>query len=311
MINLTIFENMYSNKTEDQLQLQGFDQFETLLYNLSKVPYKHKKQARLISPAAYEPNKTRANDNVVCWGGWAALDIDDHNFTAKDLKNELRDCYGDFHYICYSTASSTYELPKFRLVLKLSKTVDKDSIKKFWYALNTEFNSLGDRQTKDLSRMYYVPGTYDNAYNFIFTNTGNAVDVDMLIKKHPMPEKKKVSIYDHLPPAMQKMMIQRKKDALNNTSISWTTYEDCVFFTDTMINHWKSIAYIDNSGRYRDFYKLMCGVASRAVKKGYPINEIELIELMKSLDRDTSNRYQKRRLDVEAKNAIELAMAGV
>ena len=40
----------------------------------------------------------------------------------------------------------------------------------FWYALNKELGDIGDPQTKDLSRMYYVPGKYEGAYNFIFNN---------------------------------------------------------------------------------------------------------------------------------------------
>ena len=31
---------------------------------------------------------------------------------------------------------------------------------------------IGDEQTKDKSRMYYIPGNYENANNFIFSGKG-------------------------------------------------------------------------------------------------------------------------------------------
>lgn len=310
MISLTIFENLYDVATEKRMDFENWEQFENLLYNLSKVPYKTKKQAKLISPATYEPGKTRLNDTVVDWGGWAALDIDSHDFKGN-LKEELHDKYGSYYYVCYSTASSKRDYPKFRLVFKLKKRIKSSEIKKFWFALNKEFNELGDAQTKDLSRMYYVPGTYDNAYNFIFSNEGSELDPDALIKKHPMPEKPSSSLYDHLPPEMRDMVIKYKKEQLNNTDITWSNYKDCPFVNKKMLDDYLSIAFIDGSGRYSAFYQLMVSVAARAIKMGYPITENEIIEIVREIDMDTTNRYKKRRLDVEAKRALEFAMSGL
>lgn len=309
MYNMTVFENLYDNKTDTKLTFSNWKQLEDLLYKVSKVKYKTKKDAKLISPATYKPNTSRLNDNVVDWGGWAALDIDSHDFKGN-LQEELFDKYGNYYYVCYSTASSSLTKPKFRLVFPLTRRVGNSDIKRFWYALNKEFNELGDAQTKDLSRMYYLPGDYANANNFIFTNNAAYVDPDALMKKHPMPEKKSASIYDHLPPAMREMMIQYKKDKLNK-HYTWSSYKDCPFMNKEMIDEFKRIAFTDGSGRYSAVYSIMVSIASRAVKMGYPINEQEIIELIRELDMDTANRYKKRRLDVEAKRALEFAMSGL
>ena len=123
------------------------------------------------------------------WGGWCAVDVDDHEFKG-DLKDELIDRYGKYYFVCYSTASSKHDLPKFRMVFPTRKRVEANDIKHFWFALNTELESIGDKQTKDLSRMYYIPGSYSGAFNFIFSNVGDYIDPDDLMNKHAFVEKK-------------------------------------------------------------------------------------------------------------------------
>jgi len=54
-------------------------------------------------------------------------------------------------------------------------------------------------------------------------------------------------------------------------------------------------------------YKIMCSIASNAVKRGYPIQTSEIVDLIKQLDGDTSRRYEKRPLDIEADRAVEYA----
>ena len=77
-ISLTIFDNVYDNKTIKRMDYESFEQFESVLYRLSESSkYPTKKQAPLISPATYLPDTTRANDNVVAWGGFGIIDVDD------------------------------------------------------------------------------------------------------------------------------------------------------------------------------------------------------------------------------------------
>ena len=76
-ISLTLFNNIFDNKTNKRIDLEDFDSFERVLYDLSKMPRKDKKDAELMSPAIYMDNTTRKNDNVIEWRGWCAVDVDD------------------------------------------------------------------------------------------------------------------------------------------------------------------------------------------------------------------------------------------
>ena len=186
MISLTLFKSIFDNKTHRKMDFNYLETFEKLLYDLSKQPgYKPKKGeykdgSPLITPASFEKDTTRANKNVIKWNRWAALDVDEYDGTFEETIEKFKKNY----FICYSSASSTKEKPKFRVILPLTESVPADKIRHFWYALNHEFGSVGDAQTKDLSRMYYVPAQYPNAYNFIFTHKEELLNPTELMKKH-------------------------------------------------------------------------------------------------------------------------------
>ena len=311
MISLTIFKSQYDNKTRNRLDLESWSKFESLLRNLSTIERKNKKSAQLISPATFKTKTSlRRSIEVKAWAGWAAVDVDSHSFEG-DLEQELKTLYGQYQYICYSTASSKPELPKFRLVFKLSKHVLAKDIKHFWTALNAELDFMGDTQCKDLARMYYIPGHYQGAYNFFFTNDGDEIDPDYLMDKHSIFASQSTSsnsFIDRLPEELQKEVISYRKDSMEeSTKFKWTTYKDCPFVNKKLVNEYQSIAYVDNTGRYSMIYKIMVSIAVLAVRNKYPITTNEIVTLIRQLDQDTANRYEKRPLDIEANRAIEFA----
>ena len=300
-ISLTLFKSVFDNKTHRRLDLDNFDQFKHLLYDLAKIPRESKQEAQLISPATYRPNTTRANTNVVDWGGWCAVDVDDHKFEG-DLQNELVTLYNKFSFICYSTASSREDYPKFRLVFPLTKRVEADNIRAFWYALNTELGSIGDKQTKDYSRMYYIPGTYKSAFNFIFDHTGVPIDPDVLMAKHPAPIKTSNSFFDRLPEAIQSQIVEHRKAKLDNTSFNWSSYRDCPFFPKNLESEYR---LINNTGWYHKMYQIMVAIAGNAVKNNYPITCQEITTMCRELDQETGNWYENRPMEKEADRALE------
>tara|TARA_Y100001963_G_scaffold159240_1_gene262047 strand:+ start:2169 stop:3044 length:876 start_codon:yes stop_codon:yes gene_type:complete len=291
------------------MDFSNYFEFENLLYELSKKEIKTKKSAQLISPATYIDNCTRANKNVINWAGWAAVDVDDHEFKG-DLENELLDRFGNLYYTCYSTASSTKDRPKFRLVFPLTSSVESHKIKHFWYALNTEIGELGDRQTKDLSRMYFIPGSYDGAYNFIFTNkSGNFIDPDVLMNKHPYSEKRDSNNFiDRLPEELQKEIIEYRKQNLDNTSVIWSGYNDCPFFPKKLSNEYRLIT---NTGWYHKMYQIMVAIASNAMRNKYPITSNQIAELCRQFDLETGNWYENRPLEKEADRALEFVYKNI
>ena len=298
MVSLTIFDNVYDNKTKKRMDYSSFDEFEAILYKLSEsTKYPTKKDAPLISPAIYQPDTTRANDNVVAWGGFGILDIDDYKGELKDIEAQ----YDKYRYVCYSTASSTVETPKFRLVFPLTTNVDKEDIKHFWFALNKEIGDIADAQTKDLSRMYYVPAKYKNSFNFIFSHEGDTMNPSDLMQKYPYV-KPNQTMFDRFPEAIQKALLERKRNELNNTNYTWTSYRDCPFVNNKQVDEYRIIS---GTGWYSKMYQIMLTTAGNAHSKGYPITPKEIEYICRDLDADTGGWYNKRNLEKEAARAIE------
>ena len=307
MIKYTIFKNIFDNKTDKVLSQNNFDLFEDLLYELSTRKLKSKKDAVLISPAVYKTDTTRANDNVIEWSKWCCVDVDDFKFEG-DLKDELLTRFGHMRFVCYSTASSKTDAPKFRLVFPIRDCVPNSKIRKFWFALQSELGELGDKQTKDLSRMYYIPAEYDSAFNFIFSNSGTVLDPDFLIQKYPMPEKANLnSFFDRLPEAIQKEVLQYKKNKLD-TSFSWSSYRDCPFWPTQLANEYKTIT---KTGWYHKMYQIMVAIAGNAIKSKYAINVDEITNLCREFDIDNGNWYKKRPIKKEADRALEYVYRNV
>ena len=303
MISLTSFKSLFDNKTDKRLDFKSFPDFEKALYALSKKECETKKKAFLISPATFIEGTTRANRNVIEWGGWAAVDVDDHEFKG-DLKNELYSRFGKWYYICYSTASSTVTRPKFRLIFPLTSAVSETKIRHFWFALNSELGSIGDKQTKDLSRMYYIPATYAGANNFIFTNHGDPIDVSALTAKWPYNDRanNSNSFIDRLPDEWQRQIIEHRKSQLENVNVKWSGYRDCPFWPKKLASEYQ---VINNTGWYHKMYQIMVAVAGNAIKNEYPITVQEITQMCRQFDADTGNWYATRPLDKEADRALE------
>lgn len=290
------------------MDFDNWSEFESLLVELSQKNVKSKKEASLISPAVYLPNTTRANANVTHWAKWAAVDIDEYEINNKSLQEELNKTLGDYYYVCYSTASSTIDFPKFRIIFPLANAVEANDIKHFWFALNSFIESMGDKQTKDLSRMYYIPAQYENANNFLFINKGKFIEPLELMAKYPYRNETRGSnFFDNLPDAIQKEIIQYRKDQSENNTITWTSYHNCPFVNKNLVIEYKSIS---NTGWYHLMYKIMVSIAGNAIKRKYPITAEEVEKLCKELDMETGNWYENRPLIKEANRAIEFCYKG-
>ena len=302
-ISLTLFKNIFDNKTDKRVDAPNFDSFESVLYNLSEKPFESKADAMLMSPATYEKNTTRKNDNVIEWAGWCCVDVDDYELPYRGINDDLVKRFSAYRFVCYSTASSTRDRPKFRLVFPLTRAVKREDIRRFWFALQTELGDLGDKQTKDLSRMYYIPGRYANAFNFIFSHyVGDYIDTAKLIAKPPLPDKTThINFVDLLPEAMQEQIVQYRKDKLD-ANYEWSSYHDCPFWPKRIAAEYTTIS---NTGWYAKMYAIMVACAGNAVRKKYPITAGEISQLCRQFDEDTGNWYKNRPLDKEADRALE------
>ena len=306
-ISLTSFKSQYDNVPK-QMDFSDWAHFERFLFALSNRPLGGKKDAELISPAVYVPNTTRSNKNVLTWAGWAAVDVDDIEIHG-DIKDVVNNMCGSYSYICYSTASSKIDKPKFRIVFRLSRNIESVQIKHFWWALNTYLESAGDRQTKDLSRMYYVPATYSGAFNFIFSGGSDTLDVDALLSKFPYVEKQNSNNFmDRLPEAIQRSVIEHRRSKMENTNYVWSGYNDCPFWPRKLADEYRAIT---ETGWYHKMYQIMVATAAKAITKEYPITASQIANLCQEFDRENGNWYEDRPLEVEADRALEYAYRNV
>ena len=310
-LSLTIFKNKFDTNTSRRMDFSNFDEFEKLLFALAKIRLNSKESASLISPATYQEGTTRKNVNVVDWGGWACIDVDDWKIEG-DVKDAVFDKFGEYRFVCYSTASSTRELPKFRVVFGLTERVDKDRIKPLWFALSEMSERVVDKQVKDLSRMYYIPANYvtsRDSFQFIFSNPdGKLVDPSLLIEKYPAPVKESTSLFDRLPPEVQEKIIQHRKESLTNRSYTWNSYRNCPFWPRKLEQEYRAIT---NTGWYHKMYQIMVAIAGRAVEKQYPISPAEIARLCHEFDNETGGWYKNRSFDKEAERALEFVYRGM
>lgn len=296
---------VYDNKTHRRMDFGSWGLFIEFLRKLSERPLNGKQDAELISPAVFEPEAKRRNQHVLAWAGWAAVDVDDIEIDG-DVNDYVRDRFGDWDYIVYSTASSTVDKPKFRIIFRLAEHIQHAQIKHFWWALNSELDSIGDKQTKDLARMYYIPATYANANNFFYVNSGRPLDVDYLLARWPYDDKRdSKNFMDRLPLAWREQMMEYKKNKLDNTSYVWSSYHDCPFWPKKLAAEYLTIS---SEGWYRQMYRIMIAIAGKAVEKGYPITPTQIVDLCRQFDQETGNWYESRPMDVEAMNALEYAV---
>ena len=312
-LKTTIFRHKRDIKTSHIVSKRSWKKFVDFLQELSKLPYT-KNTAPLISPAIYKPGSTRSNDSVIAWAGWSAMDIDNHPFeNVEQIRNFIEGKHPNKSYICYSTARSSIEKPKFRFIFPLDEWMtDSIKIRKYWFSLNKEFSEFADKQTKDVSRMYYIPANYsESTYNFfIYKTDGEFFNADSLIKKHRADEffalSTGASFLDMLPEKMRESVIAHRQTQLkaNGKYYSWTSYKDCPFVKKDQVELYRNIVLLNAAGRYLQLYNLMVSIAATAVTMQYPITAGELSDLIRQIDNDIDGYYKNRKINVEVARAI-------
>lgn len=308
MLSLTYFSSRYDNATDKVLSFQSWNEFKEYCKDLST--YKSSKPSKdeytrnsapLISPARYISGSTRANSNVEYWDSWCALDVDEYEYSSLD---NLRINYEAF---VYSTASSRENNLKFRILFPLTEKVYKQNITWFWKSLVSEIG-YGDQQVKDASRMYYVPGQYNDAYNFLKEYSGEYIDPNILMKKYSQySPSEALNILRILPSWIsEENEIHKKAKFGEEKKYTWTSIHDCPFVNSEYILEYKSIS---QTGWYAQMYKIMVSIASRAIKMGYNITSSEIAQLCRELDNETGNWYKSRPMEKEAQRAIDYAFS--
>jgi hypothetical protein len=142
----------------------------------------------------------------------------------------------------------------------------------------------------------------------LFINKGKFIEPLELMAKYPYRNETRGSnFFDNLPDAIQKEIVQYRKDQSENNTITWTSYHDCPFVNKGLVAEYKTTS---NTGWYHLMYKIMVSIAGNAVRRQYPITAEEVEKLCKELDMETGNWYENRPLIKEANRAIEFCYKG-
>lgn len=317
---MTIFRSSFDTDTSNVVSFESWNDMKDSLFDISeKQMYKPSKDdksyhpkgyspAILISPAIYKEGTTRANDNVLAWAGWVAIDVDSMQIPYSELHDKFEDIgINKYEYVCYSTASCKEDKVKFRLLFPLTRHIDNTEIRHFWFALNKMIDDQIDPQTKDFSRMFYVPATYHNAFNFIFTNSGDMINPSKLMNQFEYFNETK-NFDDFLDSNTRNKLFEHARKKLKNSDIHWSSYKDCPFINQKLVNEYENTAFNDGTGRYAMIYRIISSIAFNAIKNQYPISPQEIASLIREIDYRNSKIYNNRPIELESKRAIEYAL---
>lgn len=270
----------------------------------------------LISPAAYAEDSVRANENVLCYGGWFAIDADTGTVPVEEIVEYLRAL--EINFVVYTTTSSKPEHHKYRVVFELDRDVSKDEVRQFWHGASIYFGGISDPQTKDPSRMFYVPRSWIGAHQaFEFEVDGKAVNVDEVIALAPEPEPIQ-PIVPITPRAVKQIdrireMIMRQGRVAGPTGgksipSSATLYSSPVVNTKFV----ETYCTLPKGEHHVGLFSFMYSVACRALVLGYEIDANHLIDYAKQLDNIApikTNKARWSRIRSEAERALAKARA--
>lgn len=176
-IVISLFKNEKDN-TPQQRTLT-WEQCRRLLFSASSP--RALKGGFAFSPVSYRPMAKRGVngvDMVYC----AVFDVEHHGSF-----DQVRPLLDGYEYVCHSSYSHTLGHPRYRIVLPLTRPVPALEWPVVWARLNLWAGEINDPNTKDASRIYYLPSHPPGVQgHFLVHGEGRFLDVDEL--PHPPPQ---------------------------------------------------------------------------------------------------------------------------
>lgn len=303
MIEFSYFWH-FRDRIPDRCVSEDWYSFVSILKKLSDVVgYKpssddlENKQA-LISPAIYaNDGDTRKNSNVIGWD-IVVLDIDDTKLSLEEIEEKFK----LFNFVAYSSASCTYDKLKLRVIIPLSHRAPKERLSQLWFAVQKWSGGLVDEQTKDLSRMSYIPARYTNKgsdyRHFFLVNEGIDLPWDKLIAKYPSPPPEEKFKRDN--PLKN---LKRKLFMSNNQIPDMNIRSD----KNPLVNERMIKEYLltPAGGHHKAIYIFMVNICRNAERINYPIIIDEIVDMARQLDQLDGGYYDDKKLYGSAQDAME------
>jgi hypothetical protein len=301
-MKFSFFTGFYSNQPQ-LCEVANWDEFCSYMQAISEVTgYKpeagdYERTQGLISGAIYaNDTDKRSNDNVTGWD-ILVLDIDD---TPKSLEF-IMEKYKPFNYIMYSSASCTYNKLKLRVIIPLNATAPADKLDQLWYAAQMHSDGLVDEQTKDKSRMQYIPARYtnkgDDYRHFFHINVGMDLPWEKIIAKYPsQPPEERFKKSNPLRNLKRKIFMDN-----NSLPVFDIQSTDCPFVYDHMIQEY---ALTPAGGHHLAIYRFMVKCCYNAQKINYPITVDELADMGTQIDDMDGGFYDEKKMLGNAVDAM-------
>jgi hypothetical protein len=209
-------------------------------------------QSGWLSPAILHSGATsRQIADVERMAAWIGLDLDDGNFTLKEL---LGTYFGGAECVIYSTTRSTASEPRWRVLMPLSREMSVAEFAGVWKALNSLLDGEIDIKTRNVNRLHYLPATWQGGNNEYHSQHGAILNVDELLTVCPPEEPNYTDLNT-------KVLATDRVSAPDGIEI----------ITGQMID--KHVINGKIGGR---FFKLLCAAATRCKANGWMLTASEL-----------------------------------
>jgi hypothetical protein len=123
---------------------------------------------------------TRCKKNVISVTA-EALDLDDINTTQL---REIFDILAPYEWVAYTTHKNggvtKVGRPRVRIILPLKDPILPSKHTAFWHALNRLIGGHNDPSTKDVSRLHFLPSTFDLKFAAVQHNRGRWISIEDL-----------------------------------------------------------------------------------------------------------------------------------
>jgi len=323
-ITYSYFSNCLDTKPDQHLTTwEGFVGDLTSRRSPRHADDRTKKHATpLISPAAYDLGTRRKDVNVIGWGGWMGLDIDNEGllYTPFEMAVAEVETLG-LNAVIYTTTKATAACHRFRVLLHLSRDLTVQEIKLHYAAVCWKFSGLSpDPSCKDLSRMYAVPTIWTPSeagnvepLNLYWARTnGVPLDIDAVLTEYP-PELSGPPPRPSLPQRAMPILQQPAARSVRNCpAILRPLPPGCSILTSPVVTGEMVEDYINSpkGSHHTGLYRFMTRVAARAAVMEFEITVEDLVAYAREVDAISpikTNSARWARIRSEAERALTYA----
>lgn len=111
----------------------------------------------------------KRNDNSLIYRGLIFLDYDSITLSSEDFKDTVKKAIGNYSYIIYPTIKHTEEKPRYRLVVKPSEPMNKETYKAVVTEIAAKIGLEYDTASLTWSQLQGLPVTVGERHDYVKT----------------------------------------------------------------------------------------------------------------------------------------------